>query len=306
MGEGFEHLRCPMCGSELIYSDGTHDLCCVKNPYESEAAGGALHEERAEYGDEKNSHIYKVWGEMGEGGRLKRKVAQDPAQIYGERISTSPLPFPVSGMPPLSRTLISSVTSSSEATDPSLARDRPLEGEGIGNTGDAGSAAELFTGNADNTQALDTPVKGHAKGSAAYVSAGEVSAGDAGNAHISDIPVNTHKCVFAVSFTESARFGTLWSVRVVHGETNYFALMRLMQKIEKRRLSGEPLASNAPHQPKRRERSPAARLAFRYGIEEEDVYSIKFSSETVKRLAVFYGISERDVRRIREEELGEE
>ncbi len=35
MGEGFDHLRCPMCGGELIYSEGTHDLCCARNPYES-------------------------------------------------------------------------------------------------------------------------------------------------------------------------------------------------------------------------------------------------------------------------------
>jgi hypothetical protein len=55
-----------MCGGELIYSEGTHDLCCVKNPYESAAAreeGGVLHEERAEYGGAKDAHIYKVWGE---------------------------------------------------------------------------------------------------------------------------------------------------------------------------------------------------------------------------------------------------
>jgi hypothetical protein len=109
-----------------------------------------------------------------------------------------------------------------------------------------------------------------------------------------------------VSFTESSRFGTLWSVRLVHGETNYFALMRLMQKIEKRRAAGEPLAANAPHPPRKRERTRAGRIAFRYGIEEEDVYSIKYSTETVARLAIFYGIPERDVRRIQAEEVEEE
>lgn len=82
--------------------------------------------------------------------------------------------------------------------------------------------------------------------------------------------------------------------------------MRLMQKIEKRRANGEPLAANTPYQPRKRERTRAGKIAFRYGIEEEDVYSIKFSSETVKRLAVFYGIPERDVKRIREEEVEEE
>ncbi len=124
----------------------------------------------------------------------------------------------------------------------------------------------------------------------------------ADNAQASDTPVKGHACVFAVSFTESGRFGTLWSMRTVHAETNYFSLTRLMQKIEKRLRNGEPLAANAPHPTKKRERSAAAKLAFRFGIEEEDVYSIRFSTETVKRLALFYGISERDVRRIREAE----
>ena len=68
MAEGFEHLHCPMCGGELIYSDGTHDLCCVRNAYESSVAGAemarvTLHEERAGYGGEKSACIYKVSGE---------------------------------------------------------------------------------------------------------------------------------------------------------------------------------------------------------------------------------------------------
>ena len=32
MAEEFEHLNCPICGSELVYSEGTHDLGCRKNP----------------------------------------------------------------------------------------------------------------------------------------------------------------------------------------------------------------------------------------------------------------------------------
>jgi hypothetical protein len=95
-------------------------------------------------------------------------------------------------------------------------------------------------------------------------------------------------------------------MRTVHSETNYFSLTRLLQKIEKRLRNGEPLAENSPNPPKKREKSAAAKLAFRFGIEEEDVYSIRFSTETVKRLALFYGIPERDVRRIREAEVGEE
>ena len=266
MREGFEHLRCPMCGGELIYSEGTHDLCCVRNPYESAAGraeGVGLHEERAEYGGGEDAHTYKVWGEEEGSQKFINNYIKDPHPI---------LP--------------------------------PASGEGIKNMlGGKVASAPIAEG---ASVELHTPVKGHSEESAVYVDAGEVSAGEEDKAIHSAAPVKGHGCVFAVSFTESARFGTLWSVRVVHGETNYFALMRLMQKIEKRRAAGEPLAANAPHPMKRRERSPAARLAFRFGIEEEDVYSIKFSSETVKRLAVFYGIPERDVKRIREEELGEE
>jgi len=39
MTNDFECLRCPMCGGELIYSDGTHDLCCKNNKQELENAG---------------------------------------------------------------------------------------------------------------------------------------------------------------------------------------------------------------------------------------------------------------------------
>ena len=31
METDFDYLRCPMCGGELIYSEGTHDLCCRRN-----------------------------------------------------------------------------------------------------------------------------------------------------------------------------------------------------------------------------------------------------------------------------------
>lgn len=55
-------------------------------------------------------------------------------------------------------------------------------------------------------------------------------------------------------------------------------------------MNGEPLAANTPNPPRKRERSGEAKLAFRYGIEEEDIYSIRYSSETVPRLAVFYSI----------------
>ncbi len=32
MAEEFDHLYCPICGSELVYSEGTHDLGCKNNP----------------------------------------------------------------------------------------------------------------------------------------------------------------------------------------------------------------------------------------------------------------------------------
>jgi len=60
----FEPLSCPMCGGELMYSEGTHDLCCVKNASELSSletgrgrsvettvgSGRTLHELRAGYG----------------------------------------------------------------------------------------------------------------------------------------------------------------------------------------------------------------------------------------------------------------
>ena len=261
MEEGFEPLRCPMCGGEIVYSEGTHDLCCGNNPYEGMSdeeweAAAALREGRAEYGADEpgGGHIY---------------VAGISA---GERDKGNPFAAPVKGR---------------------------FTSEAAGRRGDSEGCA----GDADNVSASDAPVIGRAKVIGARNRAAELSAGERDEATPSAAIVKSHACVFAVTFTESGRFGTLWSVRVVHGETNYFSLMRLMQKIEKRQRSGEPLAANAPNPPKKRERSQAAKLAFRYGIEEEDIYSIRFSSETVPRLAVFYGISERDIRQIKQAEV---
>ena len=118
-------------------------------------------------------------------------------------------------------------------------------------------------------------------------------------------PDDAHTCVFAISFTESGRNGTLWSVRIVHGGTNYFSLGRLMDKIEKRQRRGEPIAANVANLPRKVERSPACQLAFRYRLDVEDLYSIKYSSETRERLAVFYGISERDIAHIKTMDMGE-
>src|SRR3990167_11014834 len=90
MGEGFDHLRCPMCGGELIYSEGTHDLCCARNPYESMSgeeweAGAALHEGRAGCGEGAGEgeagrlYIYKVWNEGEESGRPGALCSGDSA-----------------------------------------------------------------------------------------------------------------------------------------------------------------------------------------------------------------------------------
>lgn len=71
MEKEFDHLRCPICGSELMYSEGTHDLCCRNNPYERMSRDHAVREAAASYGSEESgagprtgneSHIYKVWG----------------------------------------------------------------------------------------------------------------------------------------------------------------------------------------------------------------------------------------------------
>ena len=113
-------------------------------------------------------------------------------------------------------------------------------------------------------------------------------------------------CVFGVSFTESANSGTLWSIRAVHGETNYAALMRLLQNIEERTRNNKPLAANIPNLPKKIERSKVSKLAFRYSLEIEDLYSIKYSTETLERLAMFYNLTEKEIRHIKQSDVMEE
>jgi hypothetical protein len=345
-----------MCGGELIYSEGTHDLCCARNPYESMSAeeweaGAALHEGRAGYGEGAGEgeagrlYIYKVWNEGEEGGRLKRSAGSSASidvrcPLNPARSSSGGMEQDVEADVDVSRSFDAPRGRfAQDETVDKIHPDPPLRKEGIEKEGDnlrppsefsgasrvsgmrdtapenghvsreaAGQRGgfEGYAGGADNAQASDAPVKGHVKEMTVQNRVAEISSGENDQVNPSATPVKTHRCVFAVSFTESGRFGTLWSMRTVHAETNYFSLTRLMQKIEKRLRNGEPLAANAPNPPKKRERSAAAKLAFRFGIEEEDVYSIRYSTETVKRLALFYGISERDVRRIRDVEIGEE
>ena len=53
METDFDYLRCPMCGGELIYSEGTHDLCCRRNrPEAGEAAAAA----EAEMGEQRQAY----------------------------------------------------------------------------------------------------------------------------------------------------------------------------------------------------------------------------------------------------------
>lgn len=197
----FQPLNCPMCGEELLYSEGTHDLCCALNKPE---LLNALSDDQAH--SEKKSEQLRALHELRAG--------------YGK----------------------------SELVSDNL--------NSVGN-------------NSDETDK------------------------DSG-------------CVFALSFTESARHGTLWSIRTVHGRTNYFSLMRLLDKIEKRQRRGERLASNVPNPPRKVERSKECKLAFRYSLEIEDLYSIKYSSETVDKLAHYYGLTEPDIKHIQAANLSED
>ena len=113
-------------------------------------------------------------------------------------------------------------------------------------------------------------------------------------------------CIFGMSFTESAKMGTLWSIRIIDGETNYAALMRLMQTVEKRVRAKQALAANVPNLPKKIERNNVTKLAFRYNLEIEDLYSIKYSTETIERLALFYSLINKEIRHIKQSDVMEE
>lgn len=203
MEEGFEHLRCPMCGGELIYSEGTHDLCCVRNPYESPEAragkeSGKLHEEREDYGTEKSAHINKVWEE----GRLRQYAGGS-----GSIDMRHPLTPPRSGSGDMEQDV---------DTDrcPCCESDRMLACSHSVHAGERGKEDNGSAGYTAGLHVPDTSVKGHADEPTVY--ADEVSACAAGDEQVSSAPEKRHGCVFAVSFTESARFGTLWSVRIAH------------------------------------------------------------------------------------------
>ena len=228
MAEEFDHLLCPICGTELIYSEGTHDLGCTNNPKPLEESSKkrerVLHENSVSYGKQ-----------------------GDPKNIEDNYLSTS--------------------NGSNEYKSYKLCDYK--DSDGTNNVCDmtGGSQSSTYSDQSDEESGF---------------------------------------CVFGLSFTESAKNGTLWSIRIVDGETNYAALMRLMHTVEKRAKAKKPLAANVPNLPKKIERTNASKLAFRYNLEIEDLFSIKYSTETIDRLAMFYNLTSKEVRHIKQTDILEE
>ncbi len=230
MAEEFNHLLCPICGSELVYSEGTHDLGCRNNPKPfdgpSRKRERVLHENAATYKNEDGAKINKTQTEdlsiASEGNKYKSYKLCDNKNYYLEDRLTN--------VCELGDSVQRCEYQDSENEDPDF-------------------------------------------------------------------------CVFGMSFTESAKNGTLWSIRIVDGTTNYAALMRLMQNVEKRVRANESLAANVPNLPKKIERSKVSKLAFRYSLEIEDLYSIKYSTETIERLALFYNLTNKEIRHIKQTDI---
>ena len=216
MAEEFDHLPCPICGSELVYSEGTHDLGCENNPKPFERGNknnkGFLHEDVGLYGP-----INTV---------VTDKSPTDKIGFEGEKANYN-------------------------------------------------NVCEL-PHNIENSQSSNIEIK------------------------------KSDLCAFGMSFTESARKGILWSIRIIDGQTNYAALLRLMQNVEKRVRAKLPLAANVPNLPKKIERSKVKKLAFRYNLAIEDLYSIKYSTETIDRLAMFYNLTNKEIRHIKQTDVMEE
>ena len=252
METDFDYLRCPMCGGELIYSEGTHDLCCRRNRPE---AGEATAEEQ----EQEQEQAYSA------PGGYEAPTLCEEREAYGA--------YPEGG-------------GSGGAMHPGVHAGGPA-GQG-GRTGLGGARLRK----ARQSAPADRP---HVSRKGFRRSAGLVAR--EGGAPEED------GCLFALSFTGSGGHGTLWSVRTDHRRTNYFALMRLLQRIEKRVEKGEHLAPNIPNTARKVERSPVLKLAFKYGLEEEDIYSIRHSTESVDRLAHFYNLTEGQIRDIKRAKL---
>jgi len=102
MEKGFDHLRCPICGYELIYSEGTHDLCCTNNPYERISRDHSVREAPATYGPEEpgtgpcakdEGHIYRaIYIRCGERASL-RGIPRSPNRTRGFHSESVRTPF---------------------------------------------------------------------------------------------------------------------------------------------------------------------------------------------------------------------
>lgn len=234
MAEEFDHLYCPICGSELVYSEGTHDLGCRNNPKpcgnqsskKLNPKKNSLHEEVGPYGSCNKSS----------GDRHKIDNPSTPSED---------------------------------------SRNNSYKFCNNKSQGRHNNVCELPS----NTEKHESPKMQYPK---------------------------SDSCVFGMSFTESAQKGTLWSIRIIDGETNYAALMRLMQTVEKRVKANRALAANVPNLPKKIERTKVKKLAFRYNLEVEDLYSIKYSTETIERLAMFYNLTNKEIRHIKQSDVMEE
>lgn len=246
METDFDYLRCPMCGGELIYSEGTHDLCCRRNGQE------AGEDQAAAEGEES---VYAASGDY------EVSSLCDEREAYGAYAGGGAGAVPYAG----------------------LLASAAVPAPAAGRTGRGG--ARLRKARPIGADRPHVSRKGFRRSAGLMAKEGAEQRKDG--------------CVFALSFTGSGGHGTLWSLRTDHRGTNYFSLMRLLQRIEKRVEKGEPLAPNIPNTARKVERSPVLKLAFRYGLEEEDIYSIRHSTESVARLALFYGITEKEVKEIK-------
>lgn len=238
MSEEFDHLYCPICGSELVYSEGTHDLGCKNNPkpcgnqskrQRTSLDKNSLHEEPGLYGSCNKNIEYK--------SPIDNLVAPDENSNYK------------------SYKFCNNKKHKSEDSYKNVCE---------------------LPHNLENLKSPDVEKE------------------------------KADFCVFGMSFTESAKKGTLWSIRIIDGETNYAALMRLMQTVEKRVRVNQALAANVPNLPKKIERTKVTKLAFRYNLEIEDLYSIKYSTETIERLALFYNLTNKEIRHIKQSDVMEE
>lgn len=243
METDFDYLRCPMCGGELIYSEGTHDLCCRRN--------------RPEAGEEEAAEEGRVYAAERD---YEASSLCEEREAYG---------------------VYSGSSGSDDSTHPGFHAGAPAAP--AGRTGRGG--ARLRKARPTNADRPHVSRKGFRRSAGLMAKEGAAPEEDG--------------CLFALSFTGSGGHGTLWSVRTDHRGTNYFALMRLLQRIEKRVENGEQLAPNIPNTARKIERSPVLKLAFKYGLEEEDIYSIRHSTESVGRLALFYNLAEKVVREIK-------